>query len=60
VIVLCFATGAGSFLQATLMGFGGLDITSQGVVQLKTKLPKGWKSLTMSGIGVERRTFTVK
>jgi len=55
-----FATGAGGFLQATLMGFGGLDITPQGVVQLKTKLPKGWKSLTMSGIGVERRTFTVK
>ncbi len=55
-----FATGAGGFLQATLMGFGGLDITPQGIVQLKTKLPKGWKSLTMSGVGVERRTFTVK
>lgn len=55
-----FATGAGGFLQATLMGFGGLDITAQGVVQLKTKLPKGWKSLTMSGIGVEKKTFTVK
>ena len=55
-----FATGAGGFLQATLMGFGGLDITPQGIVQFKTKLPKGWKSLTMSGIGVERRTFTVK
>jgi trehalose/maltose hydrolase-like predicted phosphorylase len=55
-----FATGAGGFLQATLMGFGGLDITPQGVVQLKTKLPKGWKSLTMTGIGVEKKTFTVK
>ncbi len=55
-----FATGAGGFLQATLMGFGGLDITPQGIVQLKTKLPKGWKSLTMSGVGVERRTFVVR
>ncbi|HRI60891.1 MAG TPA: glycoside hydrolase family 65 protein [Saprospiraceae bacterium] len=55
-----FATGAGGFLQATLMGFGGLDITPVGIVQLKTKLPKDWKSMTMSGVGVERRTFTVK
>ena len=55
-----FATGAGGFLQATLMGFGGLDITPQGVVQLKTKLPKQWKSLTITGIGSERKTFTVK
>jgi len=55
-----FATGAGGFLQATIMGFGGLDITPQGVVQLKTKLPKGWKSMTITGIGVEKKTFTVK
>lgn len=55
-----FATGAGGFLQATLMGFGGLDITPQGIVQLKTKLPKQWKSLTMTGIGVERKTFSVR
>lgn len=55
-----FATGAGGFLQATLMGFGGLDITPAGIVQMKTKLPKGWKGLTLTGIGVERKTFTVK
>lgn len=55
-----FATGAGGFLQATIMGFGGLDITPQGVMQLKTKLPKGWKSMTITGIGVEKKTFTVK
>jgi len=55
-----FATGAGGFLQATLMGFGGLDITPGGIVQMKTKLPKGWKGLTMTGIGVERKTFVVK
>jgi len=55
-----FATGAGGFLQGTLMGFGGLDITPQGIVQLKTKLPKGWKGMTMTGIGVERKVFSVK
>lgn len=55
-----FATGTGGFLQATLMGFGGLDITPQGIVQMKTKLPKGWKSLTMTGIGVEKKTFVVR
>ncbi|MEO6039958.1 MAG: glycoside hydrolase family 65 protein, partial [Saprospiraceae bacterium] len=55
-----FATGAGGFLQATIMGFGGLDITPAGIVQLKTKLPKGWKSITITGVGVEKRTFTVK
>jgi trehalose/maltose hydrolase-like predicted phosphorylase len=55
-----FATGAGGFLQATLMGFGGLDITPQGIVQMKTKLPKQWKSLTMKGIGIEKKTFLVR
>ena len=55
-----FATGAGGFLQATIMGFGGLDITPNGVVQLKTKLPKAWKSMTFTGIGLEKKTFVVK
>jgi Trehalose and maltose hydrolases (possible phosphorylases) len=55
-----FATGAGGFLQATMMGFGGLDITPNGVTQLKTKLPKGWKSLTLTGIGPEKKTFVVR
>jgi protein-glucosylgalactosylhydroxylysine glucosidase len=55
-----FATGAGGFLQATMMGFGGLEITPQGIVQLKTKLPKAWKSLTITGVGVEKKTFSVR
>jgi trehalose/maltose hydrolase-like predicted phosphorylase len=55
-----FATGAGGFLQATIMGFGGVDITPQGVVQLKTKLPKAWKGMTIKGVGVEERTMMVK
>ena len=55
-----FATGAGGFLQATIMGFGGLEIGPTGITQLKTKLPAGWKSLKMTGIGVEKRVFEVK
>jgi hypothetical protein len=41
------------------MGFGGLDITSNGIVQLKTNLPSQWKSLTITGIGKEKKTFKV-
>ena len=55
-----FATGAGGVLQALLNGFGGLDITPNGVVQLPTRLPTGWKMLKMTGIGVSRNTYTVK
>jgi len=55
-----FATGAGGILQAVLNGFGGLDITPTGIVQIKSILPKGWKSLTLKGIGVDKKTFFVK
>jgi trehalose/maltose hydrolase-like predicted phosphorylase len=55
-----FATGAGGYLQSVLFGFGGLDITTEGIVQLKTTLPKQWKSLTLTGIGRDRKTFVVK
>ena len=54
-----FATGAGGFLQSVLMGFGGLDITPQGITQIKTSLPKQWKSLTLTGIGKDKNTFTI-
>lgn len=54
-----FATGAGGMLQIVLFGFGGLDITDQGIVQKNPILPNGWKSLTLKGIGPERKTFTV-
>ena len=54
-----FATGAGGILQSVLMGFGGLDITPNGVVQIKSILPKNWKSLTITGVGVEKKTFAV-
>ncbi|HEY0678605.1 MAG TPA: glycoside hydrolase family 65 protein [Chitinophagaceae bacterium] len=55
-----FATGAGGIIQSVLMGFGGLEITPKGIIQIKSVLPKSWKSLTITGVGVERRTFTVK
>ena len=55
-----FATGAGGFLQGTIMGFGGVDITPQGIVQLKTKLPKRWKKMTITGVGVEKKTLVVE
>jgi trehalose/maltose hydrolase-like predicted phosphorylase len=55
-----FATGAGGMLQAMLNGFGGLEITQKGIVQLKSALPAHWKSLTLTGIGVNNKTYTVK
>lgn len=54
-----FATGAGGIVQSLLMGFGGLDITANGLVQLKSTLPAHWKSLTISGAGPDRKTFKV-
>lgn len=55
-----FATGAGGILQSILMGFGGLDITPKGIVQIKSVLPAGWKTLTIKGVGPEKKTFVVK
>ncbi|HEY6978234.1 MAG TPA: glycoside hydrolase family 65 protein [Chitinophagaceae bacterium] len=55
-----FSTGAGGILQAVLMGFGGLDITPNGITQVKGQLPSQWKSLTLKGIGSEKKTYTVK
>jgi trehalose/maltose hydrolase-like predicted phosphorylase len=55
-----FSTGAGGILQSVLMGFGGLDITPKGIVQVKSVLPPQWKSLTIKGVGVEKKTFVIK
>jgi trehalose/maltose hydrolase-like predicted phosphorylase len=55
-----FATGAGGIIQSMLMGFGGLDITAKGIVQIKSKLPSSWKSLTLTGIGPSKKTFVVR
>jgi protein-glucosylgalactosylhydroxylysine glucosidase len=55
-----FATGAGGLLQGVLMGFGGLEITPKGIIQVKSALPGTWKSLTIKGVGPEKKTFTVQ
>jgi len=55
-----FATGAGGILQAMIMGFGGLDITSAGLVQLPSKLPSGWKKLTITNVGPGKKNYTVQ
>lgn len=52
-----FATGAGGMLQSVFFGFGGLDIGPDGITQLETELPTSWKSMKMTGIGVDRKTF---
>ncbi|MEM7571482.1 MAG: glycoside hydrolase family 65 protein [Bacteroidota bacterium] len=54
-----FATGAGGMLQAVLFGFGGLEITDQGIVQRSSSLPAAWESLTMTGVGRDQQTFRV-
>lgn len=56
-----FATGAGGFLQTLINGFGGLEITPNGIEQkFKPKLPKQWKSLTIKGVGVDKKTFKIQ
>lgn len=54
-----FATGTGGVLQSVLMGFGGLEITDKGIIQIPGILPKTWKSLKISGVGVERKAFNI-
>ncbi|CAM4300720.1 glycosyl hydrolase family 95 catalytic domain-containing protein [Gillisia limnaea] len=55
-----FATGAGGMLQVVLFGFGGLHITENGIEQNNEVLPKEWKSLTLKGIGPEKKTYVIK
>jgi len=54
-----FATGAGGILQSVLMGFAGLDITPKGIIQIKSQLPDNWKSVKITGVGPEHKTYTV-
>jgi trehalose/maltose hydrolase-like predicted phosphorylase len=55
-----FATGAGGIVQSLLMGFGGLEITPQGITQIKSALPPNWKKLTITGVGKEKKTYIVQ
>ena len=55
-----FATGAGGMLQAVLFGFGGLQITNNGIVQDKFNLPSKWRSIHLKGVGTSQKDFLVK
>jgi len=54
-----FATGAGGMLQSVLFGFGGLEFTDEGIIQKNPVLPKKWKSLTIKGVGKDKKTYRV-
>lgn len=54
-----FLTGTGGMLQAMLYGFGGLDVNAAGIKQLKTSLPKQWKSIKITGVGTDKRSYWV-
>ena len=55
-----FATGAGGVIQSVVMGFGGVEITPNGIVQVKSSLPKHWKRLIITGVGPQKKTLTVQ
>lgn len=54
-----FATGAGGMLQTVLFGFAGLDFSDEGIVQKNPLLPKQWKSLTIKGVGPEKKNYRI-
>jgi trehalose/maltose hydrolase-like predicted phosphorylase len=54
-----FATGAGGMLQTVLFGFAGLDFSDEGIVQRNPILPKEWKSLTVKGVGPEKKRYEI-
>lgn len=55
-----FSTGAGGILQTVIFGFGGLYLTDNGIEQRNPVLPDKWESLTISGVGSDRKTFEIK
>jgi trehalose/maltose hydrolase-like predicted phosphorylase len=55
-----FITGAGGTLQAVLMGFGGLRITDNGIVNGKASVPESWTGFTLKGIGPDKITLKLK
>lgn len=55
-----FATGAGGMLQSVLFGFGGLQFTDDGIIQKDPILPKQWKSLTIKGVGIDKKTYRIE
>lgn len=55
-----FATGAGGILQSVLMGFAGLHIMDTGLEHKPTRLPTHWKSLTVTSVGKEKKTYKIR
>lgn len=55
-----FATGAGAMLQAVIYGFGGVEMTDNGLTYKAGLLPKSWKSLKIIGIGRDNKTIEIK
>ena len=49
-----------TILQSVIFGFAGIEITEDGIVQLPASLPSHWKSLTVTGVGTERKTYRVE
>ena len=52
--------GSGGMLQSVIFGIGGVDIIETGLTNLDTKLPKAWKSLTITGLGINEETVEKK
>ena len=55
-----FCTGAGGLIQVVLCGFAGLRFTDNGIEQAYTSLPKEWKSLTIKGVGPDKKTYVIR
>ena len=57
-----FATGAGGTLQSILFGFAGLEFNPKGgIMQVKNHaIPSHWKSLTIKGVGPDKKTYIIK
>ena len=55
-----FVTGAGGMLQIVLFGFGGLHFTEEGIIQKNPILPKAWKSLTITGVGLDKKAYIIE
>ena len=44
-----FMTGAGGVIQSLVYGFGGYDITDEGLRKITTAIPKEWTNVTIKG-----------
>lgn len=55
-----FTTGAGGMLQAVLCGFGGLEVTDEGIIQNEPMLPLGWERMVIKGVGPEKKTYVIE